>query len=262
VEQLSGYSMFGWMVAPLVRRIRWGLGKAGLELVRRKNVPYGYSPWIDVRRLSDALHRPIDCVFDVGANIGQTCIQMLEAFPGAHVHAFEPHPTTFAKLRSSVSVGRVTAHQLALSDRRGTFSFYEYDGEDASSKINSLTAQARFAMHVNLSPREIKVPTNTVDMLCQDNAIEAISLLKIDTEGHDLDVLKGASRMLSEKRIDFIYAEFNDFFEKPGTVGGSLNKLSEYLAPFGFHFVATYTDFIITERELLPVASVLMVHTD
>lgn len=250
------------MVRPAIGWARRCLATAGLELIRRKNAPYGYSPWIDVRRLSGELRRPLDCIFDVGANTGQTSLQFLAEFPSSDIYAFEPHPTTFAHLVNSVPAGRVKTFQLALSDRTEAASFFEYDGEDGLSKINSLTAKARFATNIRLEPREIKVPCTTLDSFCAEHKVERIGLLKIDTEGYDLFVLKGASRLLSEGRIDFVYAEFNDFAGKPGTVGGSLNALADHLSPFGYHFVATYTDFVMIEPSFMAVASVLAVRAD
>lgn len=250
------------MLRPIVKLVRAGLAMAGLELIRRKNAPYGYAPWTDVSRLSVRLKRPIHCVFDVGANTGQMTTEFVKEFPDATIHAFEPHPATYANLARQPWPSRVTVHQLALSDTAGNVSFYEYDGEESHSKINSLTSRARYATAINIEPREIQVRATTLDEFCEVRGIDAINLLKIDTEGHDYFVLKGAARMLSQKRIDFIFAEFNDFKEKPGTVGGSLNAISEFVAPFGFRFVATYTDFLFTEGDFLAVASVLMVRSD
>jgi hypothetical protein len=55
----------------------------------------GISPFIDIRRLSRRLGYPIQILFDVGANIGQTAQKVLDAFPSVSVVCFEPHPATF-----------------------------------------------------------------------------------------------------------------------------------------------------------------------
>ena len=46
---------------------------------------------------------------------------------------------------------------------------------------------------------------------------------------------------------------------RPGTTGGALNELSEYLAEYNFHFVATYTDYVHTVDDLFVVSNLLMV---
>ena len=219
-------------------------------------LPYGLDPWNDVKRLSIALGKPIKIVLDVGANVGSTSGTLLKQFDGCRVFAFEPHPPTFQKLLGNVSNHRFVPVQLALSDARGSQTFYEYEGE---SVLNSLIPNARFAQRFDRRAKELTVEKITVDDFCLQNHIEHNGILKIDTEGNDYAVLKGASRMLSSRSIDFIYFEFNDFVPKDGTTGGSLNEISAYLSEFGFRFVATYTDYIVTQGDMFVVANALMV---
>ena len=61
------------------------------------------------------------------------------------------------------------------------------------------------------------------------------------------------------RAIDFIYFEFNDFVPKNGATGGSLNEISAWLSGFGFRYVATYTDYIVTRGDWFAVANCLMV---
>ena len=65
--------------------------------------------------------------------------------------------------------------------------------------------------------------------------------------------------MLSAGKIRFIYTEFNDMLPKPGTTGGALVPIAQFLAPLGFRFVATYTDFVRTDREMFGVSNALLV---
>ena len=51
-----------------------------------------------------------------------------------------------------------------------------------------------------------------VDQFCEENGVARIQFLKIDTEGQEMEVLQGASRMIQEGRIDFIQFEFGDTF--------------------------------------------------
>ena len=57
---------------------------------------------------------------------------------------------------------------------------------------------------------EINVQTQTLDNFCLSEKIENIDVLKIDTEGNDLNVLKGAKKLLSENKIKVIYTEISD----------------------------------------------------
>jgi hypothetical protein len=125
------------------------------------------------------------------------------------------------------------------------------------SLINSLVADARFPTKFGYEAKEIKVACTTIDAFCADNKIPEIDLLKVDTEGGDLFVLQGARRTMEEGRIRFVYVEFNTLRSEPGTTGGALLPIADYLAPFGFQYVVTYTDFALHQNEISVCANAL-----
>jgi FkbM family methyltransferase len=217
---------------------------------------YGIDPWRDVERLARALKRSIEVCFDVGANVGDTSLVLLERFQKSRVFAFEPHPATFSKLAARTDDGRFFPQQFALGEERGESAFYVYDDEPA---INSLAFNARYAARFKRATSEITVRVDTVDEFCSANEIQRIDVLKIDTEGFDLHVLKGARQMLANGLVEFVYVEFNDCLAKRGTTGGGLNEISEYLGQFKFHFVSTYTDYVVPADDLFVVSNLLMV---
>jgi FkbM family methyltransferase len=231
--------------------IRAALSKYGLHITSG----YGVDPWDDVKRISRSWDKPIGCVFDVGANVGLTSSLLLKKFPASRVFAFEPHPETFVKLAGAASSDRFFPQQLALSDAQGQLKFYVHE---TASDLNSLVPNPRSVERYGEANSEITVASTTVDTFCMANEITAIDVLKIDTEGTDLRVLKGAEEMLTAGRIGFVYVEFNDCMEKPGVSGGSLISISSYLSSFGFHFIATYTDLLTTDGGIFAVANLLM----
>ena len=74
---------------------------------------------------------------------------------------------------------------------------------------------------------EINVQTQTLDDFCLDEKIENIDVLKMDTEGNELNILKGATKLLSENKINVIYTEISDtkknFIEKEKYIINFLN---------------------------------------
>ena len=141
---------------------------------------------IDLYRDLNELNTPITTVFDVGANVGQSTVRYLREFPGAQIHAFEPVDSLFAQL-DKIQNPLLKKHRLALGSR-STQGFIENHGEMSK-----------------LSDHGEPVTIETLDAFCLD--IPKISFLKIDTEGSDLEVLKGASLLLAEKRVDVIQVE-------------------------------------------------------
>lgn len=135
-------------------------------------------------------------IFDVGANIGQSCTAFAVAAPEARIHAFEPILPTFAVLAQNVAaIPLISAHNLALGASPG-----EIVMTATAYSTNNRVVPDRPGWR-NLA----RVAVNTGDAFCAEHGITTISYLKIDTEGHDLDVLAGFEAMLP--RIDFVQVE-------------------------------------------------------
>ena len=168
------------------------------------SVRRGETPWNDAAGL---LGRDAPIVFDVGANIGQTTREMREAFPQATIYAFEPVPDTYRLLlENTAALPGVNCQELGLSDR--TFSTDIH--LQPSSGWNSI------AKNIDRGLGLTHVSLTTVDAFCAGNNIRHIHLLKTDTEGHDLHVVRGAKRLLSERSVDVIYAEVGFYEEDRG----------------------------------------------
>jgi FkbM family methyltransferase len=232
--------------------------KCGLEVSRISSLhsmPFGQNVWLDIARLSERRGFPINCAFDVGANAGQTSLTMLGNFPNAEVYSFEPHPDTFKRLAVSLKGRRAQAFNIALSDKSGKAELFTYD----SDLINSLTPTATHAIRFGQTAKSISIQVSTVDEFCSSHSIDTIDVLKIDTEGCDLDVLKGAVEKFRSRKIKIVYTEFNDIVERVGRTGGALAPISAFLDPFGIRFVTSYTDYVVAEGELFGVHNALFV---
>jgi FkbM family methyltransferase len=136
---------------------------------------------------------------DIGANRGQTSIAMSRNFE--KVYALEPHLINFVDLRDSLDLNgchNVEAIQIAATDMSG---------------FTSLNVSTDYGHH-SLEPIHISqfCETQTVESICLDDFAERyglprINLVKIDVEGHELSVLKGASRLLTSALIDQLIFE-------------------------------------------------------
>ena len=158
---------------------------------RLDRLPHGVSFAADYRRKFP--QKPIRLIFDVGANVGQSVIEFQQDFPSATILSFEPDKNSFAILQ------RVNdrAYNLALSSSPGQLRF---DNRSPDSKIHSIANdQGDESLPI--------VSVTTVDHFCSEQNINHIDLLKIDTEGHDLEVISGASRMLRDGGINAVIAE-------------------------------------------------------
>ena len=167
----------------------------------------------------------IKTVFDVGANIGQSSSQYLQMFPEAKVHAFEPVSSNFAKLDSILNP-RLIRNHCAVGAESGEMKVYlsENSGKHSSVVINNATRYER-------------VEKITIDHYCETVGVSQIGLLKVDTEGGDLDVLRGAELLLSNQAIDFILVE-TAFYAKQRHV--HICDFLRHLAPRDYHVFGVY----------------------
>jgi FkbM family methyltransferase len=148
-------------------------------------------------------------VFDVGANIGDYSKMVLKYLPESTVYSFEPNPNTFKKLKDSSTSNRCFPVNLGLGDTIQESSIYSYENEHDSQHA-SLYEGVITGIHSSKKAIKIPIFISTLDAFCEEHKIGKIDFLKIDTEGHELSVLKGAVSMLSKGSIDIIQFEFNE----------------------------------------------------
>jgi FkbM family methyltransferase len=146
-------------------------------------------------------------IFDVGANIGTYNALVLSTFTGKNlkVFSFEPSPKTFERLKANISVNpSVVLKNFGLGEENKKTTLFS-DG--ANSGLSSLYNRRLNHFGIEMDKTE-KVEIQTLDNYCLTNNINHIHLLKIDVEGNELNVLKGAKRMIDNNSIDFIQFEF------------------------------------------------------
>ena len=147
-------------------------------------------------------------VLDVGANEGDYASQVLSLTPGAKVHAFEPHPATFSRLRKRAKKCGFTAIHSGCGEENGTMTLHDYREGDGSSHASfygeTLTSLrgAETVVH--------EVPVCRLDDYITRLTLSPISLLKIDTEGHEYQVLRGLQSTLRAGLVEAVQFEFNE----------------------------------------------------
>jgi FkbM family methyltransferase len=172
----------------------WVEARMGVHIYR-STLPWGSDLHADLR--GSGLWPEQTVVFDVGAHLGQTAVAFLKNNPAALIHCFEPAPANYTHLQKVLFEWKNTAlWKLALSSRAGTALLHLKEASSTHSLVNS-----------NGSKEAEEVEVQTLDAFCNLHDIDKIHFLKIDTEGADLEVLKGAEEMLGQNKIDFIQVE-------------------------------------------------------
>ena len=146
-------------------------------------------------------------IFDVGANIGQYLQLAYACLNGCrfHIDSFEPSSEAYAALCDNArNYSNVTLNNFDLGrEMQEAELFYDQAGSGLASLSKRRLAHCGITM--GLSER---VRIETLDFYCREHQIEYIDLLKLDVEGHELEVLNGASRMFSKAAISMVQFEF------------------------------------------------------
>jgi FkbM family methyltransferase len=164
------------------------------------------APYSDeVLRLLEQVLPEDGLVVDVGANVGIHSIAASRLAPRGQVHAFEPNPVTVGHLTENVRLNgadNVSIHPIALGESPGELTFCSNDESAAASMVIE-ASPALLVDLVNARGNEHASATLTVNCETLDDALSGmprIDLVKIDTEGHDIDVLRGAKATLERCR--------------------------------------------------------------
>ena len=144
------------------------------------------------------LARPGATFIDVGANIGFYSLFLSSCEPQLNVIAFEPNPKNYRLLESNVSVNelrRIKCEPLALSDADGP-ALLHLSASDMSASLH-----ADFDFHPT---KTVEVKTTTLDSYLARNKMLSPLVIKLDAEGHEESVLKGAQETLDSLHPDII----------------------------------------------------------
>ncbi len=179
--------------------------------------------------------------FDVGANLGDYTSKLLKALPSAEVHAFEPALETYSKLINNIQGKNVHFVAKGLSDHAGTESFFDY-GDSPASTHASLYKEVFTLLHQPTKIRSFDVEMTTIDLYCKSKQIKLIDFIKIDTEGNELTVLKGAESLISAGGLPIIQFEFNE-----------MNIISRSFLKDFYGFLDGYSFFRLMPNGLLPL---------
>ncbi len=162
-------------------------------------------------------------VFDVGANKGQSVVQLAGKYPEARFHSFEPGPQTYKRLvRRTADLPNVATYNIALGKEDATLEL-ELGLRPTLSRIVASEDQPNGpSVQVRVRPG--------ADVLKEIGA-DHLDFLKIDTEGHDHDVLLGFLPVIQQ--VDFIQVEAA--MNPHNKTHVPYRRFEDLLFPLGFH---------------------------
>lgn len=194
--------------------------------------------------LSFLLGESVGDVVDVGANIGQSCVEFKELWPSARIHCFEPQKECWGAFVNNTSKYKdVRLNKFGLGADSGERSFYTHSMTSGQSGFYKINSDSKDSILFNSEFSEVEkreflnkcnferaVEIQRLDDYVEINKINTIDFMKIDTQGYELEVLKGSEKILKKIKLIQLEIMFYDFYEH----NLSFRAVEEILHPHGF----------------------------
>jgi len=147
-------------------------------------------------------------IIDVGANVGDYCLEVLRINSNSSIFAFEPHPVTYSKLVSNLNNKSQKLFNVGVGDKNDMLELYDYsehDGSEHASLYHDVITDLHKESAISHQVKVVKLD----DFLFKEK-VDIIDLLKIDTEGNEFKVLLGLKEYINKGKIKAIHFEFNE----------------------------------------------------
>lgn len=202
-------------------------------------IPKGIYPLYDIQFFSGT--RKLQTVFDVGANIGQTARGFIQYFPNSQIYCFEPVSQSFRTLSQNFSeFPNVHCINKGLGSNQEIIKINLYKDSQLDTLIKNGPREDQ-----KIGEEEISL--DSLDNFCNSQKIRYIDLLKMDVQGWESEVLRGASSFLDSRRIHFILTEVG--FRNSDSDMQHFSEINSFLEENGFWLCGFYHSFRWGDRK-------------
>jgi FkbM family methyltransferase len=196
-----------------------------------KNLNLGYAASLELLEIT-RLHQP-ETVYDIGACFGTWSLLAKACLPEASIHAFEPLNVHFDKFfRITEGVPDITLHKVALGSKSGTFDMYVNNKTDTSSFLE--THELGRKEWDMCTIRNESVNTVVLDEYVITNRLPLPDLIKLDVQGYELEVMRGANNCLNYAKWILCEVSFEEYYKGQS----SFHEVVAFLAKYRFHLYA------------------------
>tara|TARA_B100000029_G_scaffold106710_1_gene97434 strand:- start:148 stop:867 length:720 start_codon:yes stop_codon:yes gene_type:complete len=199
-------------------------------------------------------------IFDVGGNEGESVEFFLNLFKKPKIYSFEPEKKSYQKLLKKYgSIKNIKLFNLAFGNKKEILNL-RLNIKSSTSTLSKINTRSKYynlkssILNTNKNNAFLgkeKVKVEKIDNFCNQKKIKTIHLLKIDTEGFELNVIKGAKKTLKKTKVLIIEFQLNDMY-----LNYNPKKINDFLVKNNFNLVASlkfplmlYEDRIYIRKE-------------
>lgn len=191
---------------------------------------------------------PGSLVLDIGANVGAYAIPLARAFPDIELHAFEPNPPVIARFQENIALNRMGGSSLklmpmALSETPGRMTLHAVANMEDNYGLSSLREDSLGAV----AQVATEVAVETLDGLYLESA-RPLSVIKMDVQGHELQVLRGGRRVLEKFRPALVFEHEDSLFPDAAEAAAIKAATSAFLDELGYrsYYVSRFGADLLT----------------
>ena len=224
-------------VKKTLRGLGYKLRKIGARGLPRSSLLS--DPFLAQHQIINSLSKTNICIFDVGANKGQTARRYRSKFPTAEIYCFEPFPASIAELKKQFSNDqRIHIVPKAVAQEKSVSTFYVNEFDATNSLLPRPTSDRRYYPRCAGPKGTIEVEVIDLDEFLRVSHISMIDILKLDIQGGELNALHGAESLLRAESISLIFTEMMFI---PHYEGAPLfHEIWSFLSKFGYSLFNIY----------------------
>lgn len=182
-------------------------------------------------------------LFDVGANFGNYSKMLKKYLPESTIFAFEPNMKAFEVLKNNLSnIENIKIENVGLGSQKKDNEFMYTYSDVRYSAVGTLQKDSLKQHMVNDKIEKINIKIDTIDNYCHENKINKIDFIKIDTEGYELEILKGALSMIKNDKMNIIQFEFNE-----------MNIYGRVFLKDFYEILNNYNFYRLTSKSIIPL---------
>lgn len=190
----------------------------------------------NIDELKWILNHHISTIIDVGSHKGESYALFRKILPAANYIGFEPIDDCYAQLKKNTSGDKnAQVFQFAVSDTDGTSTFYLTDQSHCSSLLKPEQSTEEYAgNHI-----EQQVELRKLDTLLEKQTLEKNILVKIDVQGAEEKVLRGARKVLTQATVVIIEISFAPLYKDQP----DFHSIYSFMTELGYKYTGAFDQF-------------------